>query len=73
MGRNTKGKVSVVIYAIGAALAFVQPLASVSAYVLVSMICFIPDRRVDRVLGLSRSLRRPRQHGHGHFRAKPEA
>jgi uncharacterized membrane protein len=51
MGRDVKGKASLLIYAIGVALAFIQPVVSVALYVLVAMIWFTPDRRVERVLG----------------------
>ena len=50
MGRDFKGKVSLVIYAAGVALAFVQPIASLALYVTVAAIWFVPDRRVERVL-----------------------
>ena len=50
MGRDIKGKASVVIYAAAIGLAFVQPIASLALYVLVAMIWFIPDRRVERTL-----------------------
>jgi uncharacterized membrane protein len=51
MGRDVKGKVSPALYAAGIATAFVQPLISVSLYVLVAAIWFIPDRRIERTLG----------------------
>jgi uncharacterized membrane protein len=54
MGSDLKGKLSLVIYIVGACLAFVQPLVSIGLYVLVSMIWFIPDRRVERTLLASR-------------------
>ncbi len=50
MGRDIKGKLSLAIYAAGVALAFVQAFASIALYVLVAMIWFIPDRRVERAL-----------------------
>ena len=50
MGRDWKGKISLVIYAVGVALAFVQPIVSVVLYVVVAAIWFVPDRRVERVL-----------------------
>ena len=46
----TVGKVSLAIYVVGVALAFIQPIASVALYVTVAAIWFIPDRRVERVL-----------------------
>jgi uncharacterized membrane protein len=50
MGRDFKGKVSLAIYVVGVALAFIQPITSVALYVTVAAIWFIPDRRVERVL-----------------------
>jgi uncharacterized membrane protein len=50
MGHDLKGKVSLAIYLSAIALAFFQPIASVALYVLVAMIWFIPDRRVERTL-----------------------
>jgi uncharacterized membrane protein len=46
LGRDIKGKVSVVLYALGIALAFVNPLLAYGAYALVSVMWFIPDRRL---------------------------
>ncbi|HZZ68464.1 MAG TPA: hypothetical protein VFE18_09855 [Phenylobacterium sp.] len=53
MGRDLKGKLSVVVYLIGIGLAFVQPLASLALYVVVAAIWFIPDPRVERVIEVS--------------------
>jgi len=50
MGRDIKGKASLVIYAAAIGLAFVQPIASLALYVLVAAVWFIPDRRVERTL-----------------------
>jgi uncharacterized membrane protein len=46
LGRDIKGKVSVVLYTLGIALAFIQPLLAYGAYTLVSIMWFIPDRRL---------------------------
>ena len=53
MGRDFKGKVSLVAYAAALVLAFIQPIASVALYVIVAVVWFIPDRRVERTLGAS--------------------
>jgi len=45
LGRDIKGKVSVAIYSLGIALAFIEPLLAYGAYALVSIMWFIPDRR----------------------------
>jgi uncharacterized membrane protein len=46
LGRDTKGKVSVVLYTLGIGLAFLEPLLAYGAYALVSIMWFIPDRRL---------------------------
>ena len=53
LGRDRKGKLSVVFYlaAILAAL-FVSRWVSFSLYVLVALIWFVPDRRIERALGV---------------------
>lgn len=53
LGRDWKGKLSVVIYLIAIALAFINPWISFGLYVLVAMIWFIPDRRIERNLSLA--------------------
>lgn len=47
LGKDTKGKISVVIYAAGIALSFVHSLIGFALYVLVAMIWFVPDRRFE--------------------------
>jgi TMEM175 potassium channel family protein len=51
LGSDFKGKISIVIYAIAIPLAFIVSLLSCALYVLVAIIWFIPDRRIERVLG----------------------
>lgn len=48
LGNNGKGKISPVIYATGIGLAFVNPYLAYACYLLVSLIWFIPDRRLTR-------------------------
>jgi uncharacterized membrane protein len=48
-GRDFKGKVSLVFYAIAIAASAFAPAVSVALYVLVATIWFIPDRRIERV------------------------
>jgi uncharacterized membrane protein len=43
--RDYKGRISLAFYAVGMALAFVQPLLAYVLYALVSIMWFIPDRR----------------------------
>jgi uncharacterized membrane protein len=48
LGRDRKGKVSPVLYAAAIPLAFVNRWISVALYVLVAVIWFVPDRRLER-------------------------
>jgi uncharacterized membrane protein len=50
VGADWKGKVSPVIYLIGTAAAFRSPLLAQGLYVLVALLWFVPDRRIERVL-----------------------
>jgi len=50
VGRGTKGKLSIAIYALSIGLCFVQPLLGFAGYVLVAIIWFIPDRRIEKKL-----------------------
>jgi len=49
VGRDMKGKVSTVLYALGIPLAFVSPWISCALYVAVAAIWFVPDRRIEKV------------------------
>jgi uncharacterized membrane protein len=51
IGRDRKGKVSLAVYVVSLAFAFVVPWVSIGLIVLVAVIWFVPDRRVERVLG----------------------
>ena len=48
--RDFKGKVSVLLYVVAMPLAFVNRWVAGAIYVLVAMIWFIPDRRIERRL-----------------------
>jgi len=50
IGSDWKGKLSPVLYCIAIPLAFVSPWISSGLYVLVALIWFIPDRRIEREL-----------------------
>ncbi|MBD2105823.1 TMEM175 family protein [Nodosilinea sp. FACHB-13] len=50
VGRDWKGKISVVIYAIAISLAFLSSWLSLGLYVLVAVMWLIPDRRIERAL-----------------------
>ena len=50
IGRDLKGKVSPALYLAGIFLAFVDPRIAGAIYVLVALLWFIPDRRIERVV-----------------------
>jgi TMEM175 potassium channel family protein len=50
LGRDFKGKVSVLLYAAAVALAFVDAWLSIAIYALVAVMWLIPDRRIEKVL-----------------------
>jgi uncharacterized membrane protein len=50
VGGDFKGKVSPLLYALGIGLAYVNNWLSVAIYVIVALMWFIPDRRVERTL-----------------------
>ena len=50
VGRDRKGKVSLLLYAAGTVAAFFLPLLAVLFYVVVAAIWLIPDRRIERSL-----------------------
>jgi uncharacterized membrane protein len=47
IGEDVKGKVSLSIYAVAIALAFVRPWISCACYVLVALMWLVPDRRIE--------------------------
>ena len=51
-GKDLKGKISLVCYFIAVILAFWLPLASCSLYILVAIIWFVPDRRMEKAINL---------------------
>jgi uncharacterized membrane protein len=46
LGRDIKGKISPILYALGIALAFVVPWASIVIYAVVAAVWLVPDRRL---------------------------
>jgi uncharacterized membrane protein len=50
LGSDIKGKISPVLYLAGIAAAFVIPWLSITFYVLVAVMWFIPDRRIENAL-----------------------
>jgi uncharacterized membrane protein len=47
-GRDTKGRISIVFYAVGIALSLWQAWLAVAIYVLVAIMWIIPDRRIEK-------------------------
>jgi uncharacterized membrane protein len=50
LGKDIKGIASLVIYAAAIPLSFVNPWIAFALYVVVAIIWFIPDRRIERVI-----------------------
>ena len=48
IGRDRKGKLSLALYCVGVALAFVAPWAAVAVYVAVAAMWLVPDKRIER-------------------------
>ena len=52
LGRDLKGKISIVINVAAVPLAFVKPWISCALYVIVAVIWLVPDRRIERTVTL---------------------
>ncbi|MEO5945140.1 MAG: TMEM175 family protein [Ferruginibacter sp.] len=50
IGKDVKGKISMLFYFVGIPLSFVSPWLGILMYVIVACIWFIPDRRVEKRL-----------------------
>jgi uncharacterized membrane protein len=53
LGRDSKGKASLVIYLVAILLAFVHPGLACGLYVLVAIMWLVPDRRIEKNLGVT--------------------
>jgi len=51
LGRDWKGKASVVAYAVAVPLALVSRWTALAIYTGVALVWFVPDRRFERILG----------------------
>ena len=58
LGKDFKGKISIVIYFVAIALAFAYPLVSCGLYALVAAIWLCPDQRFEKLL-IEREKARP--------------
>ena len=50
IGKDRKGILSVIIYAIGVGLSFINPFLGFALYIVVAGIWFIPDKRIENKL-----------------------
>jgi uncharacterized membrane protein len=58
LGRDRKGKLSLVLYAAAIPLAFVQRWAAGGLFALVALIWLVPDRRIERALNATHEVQR---------------
>ena len=52
VGNDVKGILSALIYMVAVATAFPWPMVACSLYVLVALLWFIPDRRIEKTLAI---------------------
>jgi len=50
IGKDVKGKLSVVFYAVAIMLSFFNQWFAQAIYILVALMWLVPDRRIERVL-----------------------
>ena len=50
VGKDFKGKISVLIYAVAIAISFLNRWAAFGLYIFVALMWLIPDRRIERIL-----------------------
>jgi uncharacterized membrane protein len=55
VGRDWKGRVSLLLYAVGITLAFLRPWMAGVVYVSAALLWLVPDRRIERKVGLARN------------------
>ena len=51
IGKDKKGNISLLIYICAVPVAYFAPLVACGLFVIVSLIWFVPDKRIERVLG----------------------
>ena len=61
IGNDRKGRVSLALYVVSLAFAFVVPWVSVALFVSVAVIWFVPDRGSARVVATGRRARGARR------------
>ena len=50
IGRDRKGRISLAAYVVALVFSFFAPWVSIALFVIVAIVWFIPDRRVERVI-----------------------
>jgi uncharacterized membrane protein len=50
LGRDRKGKLSLILYVAGIGISFVNPWLAAGLYALVAAMWLVPDRRLERVM-----------------------
>lgn len=50
IGNDRKGNVSIILYLLGVIVSFVYPVLAISMYILVAVMWFIPDRRIENLV-----------------------
>jgi uncharacterized membrane protein len=50
IGKDIKGKLSIALYVIAMPLAFVQSWIAIALYIVVALIWFVPDRRIESII-----------------------
>ncbi len=51
VGKDNKGRISVLIYGLGIGLSFIHPYIGFAVYFIVSALWLVPDRRIEKVFG----------------------
>ena len=51
LGRDIKGKLSMLLYGVAVISAFFEPWMAGSIYIFVALMWLVPDRRIERVIG----------------------
>jgi uncharacterized membrane protein len=50
IGKDTKGRLSFLIYVAAIPLAFLRPWIAIALYVVVALLWFVPDRRIESII-----------------------
>ena len=50
VGKDYKGKLSIVLYLIGLLLGFVNPWFAITCYILVAIMWVVPDKRIEKTI-----------------------